>query len=77
MAQAHREQPWGKQGEEGMARSRLHCSWSREDWGWAWGSKEVVWWWSRWEEELEEGWGRGKNNSNSQYLLHSLCRILC
>lgn len=27
MAQAHREQPWGEQGEEGMARSRPYCSW--------------------------------------------------
>ena len=60
MAPAQGEQPWGEQGEEGMARSSLHCSWSREVCGSRMGGEEVGWWCSWWEEELERRMGKGQ-----------------
>lgn len=68
MVQAHGEQPWGEEGEEGMARSSPHCSWrSRE----VCGNRMGVRRWGDGGKNWREGWERGKNNRNSQYLLNS------
>ena len=70
MAQAHGKSPGesrAKKARSGLAPTALGGKTVAREWG----ARGCLWW----EEELEKGWRRGQNHSNSQCLL-SLCRML-
>lgn len=70
MAQAQGGQPWGEQGEEGMARSSPTAPGAEKSVGVGWGVRRCGGAHGG-KRSWREGWERGKNNRNSQYLLNS------